>query len=378
MNSPEETMGFIDRRLITHINWGLLAAMLVLFFVGIGNLYSASGVRVEDGISLAPYYGRQMIWGGMGLALMIICMSFDYRLLQVLALPFFLVIVFSLCLIPFFGKVIYGARRWIDLGFFHFQPSEMAKIAVLLLGAQVLSLTGEPLRWKRLFQVASIGLIPAAFIIMQPDLGTALTILAILGGMILYHGLHRRVFQFCMVIIPLLPPVAWFFMLHDYQKQRILTFLDPTSDPRGAGYHIIQSQIAIGSGQLWGKGFLQGTQSQLSFLPEKHTDFAVAVFAEEWGFVGCVALMALFCLFLLGIYNTARDAKDRFGSTLAAGIFIYFFWQIFINTGMVVGIMPVVGIPLPFISYGGSATLVNFALVGLVLNISMRRFLFKS
>lgn len=371
-------MGFIDRRLITHINWGLLAAMLALFLVGIGNLYSASGVRVEDGISLAPYYGRQIIWGCMGLVVMIICMSFDYRLLQVLALPFFLAILFSLCLIPFFGKVIYGARRWIDLGFFHFQPSEMAKIAVLLMGAQVLSLTGEPLRWKRLFQVASIGLIPATLVIMQPDLGTALTILAILGGMILYHGLHRRVFQCCLVIIPLLPPLAWFSFLHDYQKQRILTFLDPTSDPRGAGYHIIQSQIAIGSGQLWGKGFLQGTQSQLSFLPEKHTDFAVAVFAEEWGFVGCVVLMGLFCLFLLGIYNTARDAKDRFGSTLAAGIFIYFFWQIFINTGMVVGIMPVVGIPLPFISYGGSATLVNFALVGLVLNISMRRFLFKS
>lgn len=367
----------MDRRLITHINWGLLAATLALFFVGIGNLYSASGVRVEDGISLAPFYERQMIWGSLGLLSMLLCMSFDYRHLQAMALPFFVIVLFSLCLIPIFGKVIYGARRWIDLGLFHFQPSEMAKIAVLIMGAQVLSLDGEPLSWKKLVQVGSVGLVPAALIVAQPDLGTALTVLAILGGMILYHGLEPRVLRTCLVGIPLLLPLAW-FALHDYQKQRIMTFLDPTNDPRGAGYHIIQSQIAIGSGEFWGKGFLQGTQSQLRFLPEKHTDFAIAVFGEEWGFVGCVILMVLFCLFLLAIFNTVRSAKDRFGSNLAAGIFIYFFWQFFINTGMVVGIMPVVGIPLPFLSYGGSATLVNFSLIGLVLNISMRRFLFKS
>lgn len=371
-------MGFIiDRRLLTYINWGLLASMIALFLVGIGNLYSASGVRVEDGISLAPFYERQLIWGCGGLVAMLICMSFDYRKLQGMALPFFLVVLFALALIPIFGKVIYGARRWIDLGPFHFQPSELAKLAVLIMGARVLSFDGEPLSWKRLFQVASVGVIPAAFIVAQPDLGTALTVLALLGGLILYHGLQPRVLRTCLIIVPLLLPLAWFGM-HDYQRQRIMTFLDPSNDPRGAGYHIIQSQIAIGSGQIWGKGFLQGTQSQLRFLPEKHTDFAVAVFGEEWGFVGCVALMALFCVFLLGIFNTVRGAKDRFGSTLAAGIFVYFFWQMFINTGMVVGIMPVVGIPLPFLSYGGSATVVNFALVGLVQNISMRRFLFKS
>ena len=161
----------IDRRLLTYINWGLVAATLLLFWVGIGNLYSASGVRVEDGISLAPYYERQMIWGAFGLIAMVACMSFDYRHLQAMALPFFLIVLFSLCLIPLFGKVIYGARRWIDLGFFHFQPSEMAKIAVLLMGAQVLSLDGEPLSWKKLFQVSCVGGIPAAFIVCQPDLG---------------------------------------------------------------------------------------------------------------------------------------------------------------------------------------------------------------
>lgn len=245
----------IDRRLLTYINWGLVAATLLLFWVGIGNLYSASGVRVEDGISLAPYYERQMIWGAFGLIAMVACMSFDYRHLQAMALPFFLIVLFSLCLIPLFGKVIYGARRWIDLGFFHFQPSEMAKIAVLLMGAQVLSLDGEPLSWKKLFQVSCVGGIPAAFIVCQPDLGTALTVLAILGGMILYHGLKKRVLLVCLISIPLLLPMAW-FALHDYQKQRIMTFLDPSNDPRGAGYHIIQSKIAIGSGQIWRKADL--------------------------------------------------------------------------------------------------------------------------
>ena len=274
----------IDRRLLTYINWGLVAATLLLFWVGIGNLYSASGVRVEDGISLAPYYERQMIWGAFGLIAMVACMSFDYRHLQAMALPFFLIVLFSLCLIPLFGKVIYGARRWIDLGFFHFQPSEMAKIAVLLMGAQVLSLDGEPLSWKKLFQVSCVGGIPAAFIVCQPDLGTALTVLAILGGMILYHGLKKRVLLVCLISIPLLLPMAW-FALHDYQKQRIMTFLDPSNDPRGAGYHIIQSKIAIGSGQIWGKGFLEGTQSKLSFLPEKHTDLGVCRLRRAHGAV---------------------------------------------------------------------------------------------
>jgi rod shape determining protein RodA len=166
--------------------------------------------------------------------------------------------------------------------------------------------------------------------------------------------------------------------MKEYQKQRVLTFLNPGDDPLGSGYHIIQSQIAIGSGEMWGKGFMEGTQSQLRFLPEKHTDFAFAVFGEEWGFVGCLILLVLFCLFLLAIFNTARDAKDRFGSFLSAGVFFYFFWQFLINMGMVMGLMPVVGIPLPFISYGGSATLVNFCLIGLVLNVSMRRFVFKT
>lgn len=365
-----------DRRLLLHINWGLVISALLLFVVGIVNLYSASGVRVEDGISLSPYYQKQLIWGLMGLGAMIACTLVSYRQIERMAVPAYVTVIILLCLVPFFGKTVYGAKRWIDLGFLNLQPSELAKFTVLIMGAKALSKNGEPLGWKRLGAVLCIGLVPFALIVRQPDLGTALTVLVLLGGMVLFHGVKWRVLRVCLVAVPLLLPMGW-FVLHDYQQERILTFLDPTRDPRGAGYHIIQSQIAIGSGELFGKGFQAGTQSQLRFLPEKHTDFAIAVLGEEWGFAGCMALVTLFCLFLCAIYNTVRDAKDRFGSTLAAGIFFYFFWQIIVNIGMVVGLMPVVGMPLPFISYGGNAMMVNCALLGIVLNVSMRRFVFK-
>lgn len=366
----------IDRRLLYHVNWSLLALTLLLFAVGVLNLYSASGFRSEDGLAVYSYFKKQFLWGMMGFGVMLVCMAFDYRHLKTIAWPVFWVTVILLLCVPVFGKTIYGARRWLDLGFFNLQPSEIAKISMLLVGAKMLSKGQNPLNWLRLFAVVGVGMIPAGLVIIQPDLGSGLSVLLLLGGMILYRGIQKGVFKTLLVSIPILLPLSWFF-LHDYQKQRIMTFINPGSDPLGAGYHIIQSQIAIGSGQLWGKGYLSGTQSQLRFLPEKHTDFAIAVFGEEWGFVGCIILLSLFCLFLYQIYVTAHEAKDRFGSFLAAGVFFYFFWQILINMGMVLGLMPVVGIPLPFISYGGSATVVNLSLIGLVLNVSMRRFVFK-
>ena len=366
----------IDRRLFFYINWVFLGMAVLLFFVGVLNLYSASGTRLEEGMSVAPFYQKQLIWGLMGMVGMIFFMLFDYRVLKTLAWPLFWVTIILLALVPFFGKVIMGAKRWLDFGLFNFQPSELAKICILVIGARILSKERQALGFVRLGYVMGVGLLPAALIMKQPDLGSGLSVLLLLGGMILYRGVTARVFKTALVGIPALLPLSWFF-LHDYQKQRILTFLDPASDPLGAGYHIIQSEIAIGSGGFWGKGFLQGTQSQLRFLPEKHTDFAVAVFSEEWGFLGTILLLAAFCFFLYQIVLVAREARGLFGSYLAAGVFFYFFWQILINTGMVLGLMPVVGIPLPFISYGGSATLVNFCLIGLVLNVSMRRFLFK-
>jgi rod shape determining protein RodA len=369
-------MSPIDRRLFTHINWPLLLVVAMLFGIGVLNLYSASGFRMGDGVSLNPFYQKQMIWGAAGLVAMITLVAFDYRYLKHVAWPLLIVTIALLALVPVMGKAVYGAKRWLDFGFMSFQPSELAKFATLLVGAITLSKDSERLGWLGLLGVLAVVMPPAAMVIVQPDLGSGLNILLLLAGMILYRGLKGRVFKTLLAVLPILIPCGWFF-LKPYQKLRVLTLFNPERDPLGSGYHIIQSQIAIGSGQMWGKGFLEGTQSQLRFLPEKHTDFAVAVFAEEWGFVGAIVLVSLFCIFLTLIAGVARDAKDRFGSFLAAGVFFYFFWQMLINMGMVLGIMPVVGIPLPFISYGGSATIVNFCLIGIVLNVSMRRFVFK-
>jgi rod shape determining protein RodA len=366
----------IDRRLFLHVNWSLIGLTLVLFSIGIMNLYSASTLRVASGLEFDSYFHKQLIWGSGGLCLMFAVLLVDYRHFKAISWPLFFLSLALLVGVSLAGKTIYGAKRWLDLGLFNFQPTELVKIAVLILGARLLARMEGRLGWLNLGKALLVGLVPAALIIKQPDLGSALNIMLILGGMILFKGMAAGVFKVLLVTVPSLLPFGWFF-LHDYQKKRILTFLDPGNDPLGAGYHIIQSQIAIGSGGFWGKGFLEGTQSQLRFLPEKHTDFAFAVFGEEWGFFGSMALLTLFCFFLYQIYIVSMDAKDEFGRCLAAGVFFYFFWQILINMGMVLGIMPVVGIPLPFLSYGGSSSVVNFCMIGLVLNVAMRRFVFK-
>lgn len=366
----------IDRRVFSHINWGLLGLVVLLFLIGAVNLYSASTLRGAAGLELDSYFNKQMLWGGASFCVMMLCVTVDYRHFRGTAWPLFILSLFLLLGVAVAGKTIYGAKRWLDLGLFNLQPTELTKIAVLILAAHLLSRMEIRLGWMSLAKVLLVGLMPAALIVKQPDLGSALSILLILGGMVFFKGLQTGVFRVLLVLIPLCLPFGWFF-LHDYQKQRILTFLDPGNDPLGAGYHIIQSQIAIGSGGFWGKGFLEGTQSQLRFLPEKHTDFAFAVFGEEWGFSGTMILLILFCSFLYQIYVVALEAKDEFGSCLCAGVFFYFFWQVLINMGMVLGIMPVVGIPLPFISYGGSASVVNFCMIGIVLNVAMRRFVFK-
>ncbi len=370
LNLPEKK-NFLD------LNWMLVLSVVLIFTLGIVNLYSASSIKLETGINIAPFYYRQLVWGAVGLMFMFFCTILSYTIVERFAPLFYLFVLFLLILVPLVGKSVYGAQRWLDLGFFNLQPSELAKFAILLMGAKFLAGDGEALGWIRLIKIFLIGFIPFCLIVIQPDLGTALTCMVLVGGMAVYHGIKWKVLKICLIVIPLILPLAWFGM-HDYQKQRVLTFLDPSQDPLGSGYHTIQSQIAIGSGEIFGKGFQAGTQSQLRFLPEKHTDFAVAVFSEEWGFIGSLTLIILFCFFLFEVYNTASNAKDRFGSTLCAGIFFYFFWQIIVNIGMVVGLMPVVGIPLPFISYGGTAMTVNCGLVGLVLSVSMYRYVFKS
>lgn len=367
----------MDKKLLSHVNWSLLACMLILFLVGVGNLWSASGTRMEDGVAFSDFYQRQLIWGACGLFCMLVVMCIDYHKLSNIAWILYAVSIVLLLLVPVAGKTVYGARRWLSLGFMSIQPSEMAKLAVLVLAARLLAKDSEYLGWKEFFKILGVCMVPAGLILIQPDLGTTLLLLLILALMILFHGVKSYVFKTCALLTPCVIAFMWFVGMHDYQRQRVLAFLDPGNDPRGSGYHILQSRIAIGSGEIWGKGFGEGTQSQLRFLPERHSDFAVAVFGEEWGFAGCVALVFVFSLFLLSIFSTAIHARDRFGSMLSVGVFFYFFWQIVINMGMVIGLMPVVGVPLPFISYGGSATIINFTLLGIVLSVSMRRYMFS-
>ncbi len=359
-----------------NINWSLLALTLILFFLGVINLYSASSFFMEHGTTTSCFYKKQLIWGGLGLIGMFFCLSFDYRHLKNLFWTLYGLSIALLLWVWVWGTEICGAKRWISLEIISFQPTELVKLSILLLMGAMLSQTHEEIDWPNLLKFILILSIPTYLIIKQPDLGSGINILLIAFGMLFYKGMQKKVFLTLFLSIPILSPGCW-FLLKDYQKERILTFLNPGQDPLGAGYNIIQSRIAIGSGQLWGKGFQEGTQSHLRFLPEKHTDFAFSVFGEEWGFVGCIILLILFCIFLYQIITVIQNSKDSFGSYLAVGIFFYFFWQILINMCMVLGIMPVVGIPLPFLSYGGTSTFINFCLLGLVLNISRRRFVFK-
>jgi rod shape determining protein RodA len=276
------------------------------------------------------------------------------------------------------GRVSLGARRWIDVGGFSVQPSEFAKLAIVIVLAkyfqQVWRTNGYNAR--ELVVPLLLSLIPFALIARQPDLGSAGFLIIITGTIFLLVKVERRLLVTLAAVVAPLPFIAWEFFLHDYQKQRVLTLLDPESDPLGKGYHIIQSIIAVGSGGIFGKGFMQGSQSQLNFLPEQHTDFIFSVLAEEWGFAGVLVTLALFIGLIYLAVDVALNAKDRFGQLLAAGIAAMFFWQTFINVAMVIGVFPVVGVPLPFVSYGGSALLMNLFALGILLNISMRRFMF--
>jgi len=279
--------------------------------------------------------------------------------------------------VMFGGKMVSRFQCWLPLGPFSFQTAKLANIAIILVMARYFHrrLPGLPLRLKELLVPMGLVLLPVLLIVKQPDLGSGLLVLLVALSMILFVGVNWRTLGGSILSLVLLSPVIWHF-LKDYQRQRVLTFLNPEHDPLGAGYHIIQSKIAVGSGQFWGKGFLHGTQSQLQFLPEQHTDFVFSVFAEEWGFIGSVSLLLLFTGLTLWGLQIARDCKENFGHLLAFGVTSLIFWQVFINLGMVTGLLPVVGIPLPFFSYGGSSLIATLLGVGFLLNIRMRRFLF--
>ncbi|MDR1243545.1 MAG: rod shape-determining protein RodA [Deltaproteobacteria bacterium] len=370
-----------EKSRIWHANWGLIILTALLVIFGLVNLYSACATRGEYGVDIEYYYTRQLGFAGLGLLCMVFAMAFDYRRLERMAVPFFVCSIILLLLVPFFGREVKGAVRWIPLFGIRFQPSELAKISVMVLAAKLLSTGRGSLGWKDFIKVCAVGLLPCLIVFIQPDLGTAVIILAILGGMIIFRGLKSSIVKVVLCLLLLSPFFLWkavYPNLKPYQQQRIVNFINPSAASQDAMYQRNQALIAIGSGQLWGKGWMEGPQNNLNYIPERHTDYAIAVLGEEHGFAGIVLLVGLFSLFLLSICATAANAKDRFGSYLCAGVFFSFFWQIFINIGMVAGMLPVVGVPLPFFSHGGTAMVVNFSLLGIVLSVSMRRFVFKA
>lgn len=362
-----------DRRLVVNFDWVLLLTVLMLASVGIVNLYSATA----SWNAATPIYLKQGLWLGGGVVIALVICLFDYRHLEHFAIHSYVVSVAMLVFVLIKGKSTMGATRWIDLGFFNLQPSEVIKIAMVLVLARIFAKSVTPFGYglADLWQPALLLFLPMALILKQPDLGTTIMVLAIAATMLLFAGLKRGT-MIILFLAGLLIAVFGWFGLHDYQRARVKTFLNPEADPLGSGYHIIQSKIAIGSGGFWGKGFLHGTQSQLSFLPERHTDFAFSVFAEEWGFSGTLALLLLY-LFLVfwGLY-VARRTEDRFGMFLAVGVTAMIFWHIVVNLGMVIGLLPVVGVPLPLFSYGGTSMVTTMIGVGLLMNVSMRRFMF--
>lgn len=365
----------IDRRLLTNFDWKLLLMVLLIAAVGVMNIYSASASYKVVG---TPYAVKQIYWVSAGMMLAVLSCSIDYHLLEDLAYWLYGGVLVLLVLVLAVGKTSMGATRWLNLGLFTLQPSEPMKIVIIVTFARYFARRpyADGLRLAELAVPFLILGLPALLIMKQPDLGTAIMVLLVAGTIMLAVGVRWSTFAYLVLATVPVCYLGWQFYLREYQKNRILNFLNPERDPLRSGYHLIQSKIAVGSGGLTGKGFLHGTQSQLRFLPEQHTDFAFSVFSEEWGFLGCLVLLVLYFLLILWGLAIADRCNDRFGSLLAVGVTAMLCWHIIINIGMVIGLFPVVGVPLPFFSYGGTSMVTSMIGIGILLSIRMRRFMF--
>ena len=366
----------IDRRLVEYFDWWMLTLTAAAAAIGLVALYSA--VHAGGGTAQAGLFTRQLVWCGAGTAVMITAFLINFKVYEHWGHLLYFLCIGLLIAVLLFGKYVGGSKRWLVMGPVSIQPSEMVKLAVIIMLAKYYArmVRTEGLHLRELVTPVIITAVPFVLIVRQPDLGTAMVVALIAASMTLYVKIERRLLIGLIASGTLAVPVVWSF-LKGYQKQRILTFLNPDRDPLGAGYHIIQSKIAIGSGMLTGKGFLKGTQNSLDFLPEQHTDFIFSVLAEEWGLVGAALVLLVFMLLITWGLQIAQRSRDPFGTIMAVGITTMIAWQVFINIGMVMGLMPVVGVTLPFVSYGGSSIITMMAGVGLLLNVSMRRFMFE-
>ena len=366
-----------DRRLTMNFDWVTLALSLAIVSLSIVLLYSATSERLEgpSGMHL-----KQLVWAVIGLVSMFAVLCIDYQTLCRHAYVLYGALLVSLVIVLLFGRVVNGSQRWLVLGPWHVQTSELAKPVLILVlaryftehtSAGTASLTFRDL----LLPVLLVGL-PFGLIVKQPNLSTAMVLVVLLAVMALMIGLRGTTLITLLLLGVGVLPLAWTLVLKDYQRERLLTLLNPQPDLLGAGYHSWQSKIAIGSGGLWGKGLLAGTQSRLSFLPERHTDFIFAVLAEEVGFVGVVLLLCLFVCLLVHGFIIAYRSRDRLGALVATGVVTMLAVQIFLNIGMTIGLVPIIGLPLPLMSYGGSSLVMTFLCLGLLMNVRMRRFKF--
>jgi rod shape determining protein RodA len=370
-----------ERRPIRHVDWFLLVLTLALSGIGLLLLYSATNQTLrQDGLDPLSRVNKQAITIVLGVVVVIVLGSFDYRFLKIYAGFIYLFSIFALVLVrvPGLGATdaTGTAQRWFEVAGFQITPSEFTKLALIIMLAAVLSgiRTPEP-SLGDVIKALILALVPLTLVFLQPDIGTSIGIAAIVVGMLIVAGTRLR----HMIVLSVVGMIAIVFVfqtgiVEDFQLQRLKAFLDPTSVPEDVRYNLDQSLIAVGSGGLLGKGYLHGTQTNLDYVPEQHTDFIFTVAGEEFGFVGAMAVLALYALLLWRAIRIAWLAKDPFGTYIAAGIASMFAIQMFVNVGMVIGIMPITGIPLPFLSYGGTSILVSFAAIGLLENIHMRRF----
>lgn len=372
-------MGFVRGSLRTreHFDWPLFLGVVCIAIIGVVNLYSATSPYIDDPrrSGLADMYVQQVYWLVVGGMLGALAAAIDYRSLERFAYMLYGIGVVSLLLVLWVASDIRGSSRWIELGRFAFQPSEFTKIFLILAVAR--KLAEDPRTEARtlvdLLPAALLFIVPTVLVMVQPDFGTSMIYTAVALTMLALTRVRRS--SMAVFFISLVPIGwgMWHFGLRDYQKGRIVSFLDPEADRAGTGWHALQSRTAIGNGGLWGEGFREGTQNQFGFLPDQFSDFPFSVFAEDWGFVGCMALLALYAFVSAWAINIAALAKDRFGAAVAVGVGAMFFWHTFFNIGMTLGVLPVVGITLPLFSYGGSSTLTTLIGFGLLMNVSLRR-----
>ncbi|MGD9898202.1 MAG: rod shape-determining protein RodA [Calditrichaceae bacterium] len=405
----------MNKSFLTKLDFALLSTVLILLTIGLIAVYSAT---YSPDIENNSYFEKQLTFAVFGLILLLVTSFMPFRVIQKMSYPLYIISIILLILVMFFGVRGFGAERWLSIGPLKLQPSEFAKIATVLAVARYLSTREANVnRFKYLAGTSAIILLPFVLIVQQPDLGTSLVFLVILIPLVYWAGLSW--FALFVILFPLATVLLSFnfytfliwmavvlfilllskrsiyisvavFLIHisvgmitpalwgqlkPYQQQRILTFANPEADPKGAGYQIIQSQVAIGSGGIWGKGFLEGSQTHLKFLPAQHTDFIFSVIGEEWGFTGIVFVLSIFLVLLLYMLHLGTIVRSKYSSIVIIGVMTILFFHIFINIGMTAGLAPVTGLPLPFISYGGSFLISTLLMIGIVMNLSVNRYL---